>query len=95
MKDASEAPRRGPRPKPDPGTQTGYRVTARQRLELGVARTFTGASSLQAVLDQAVDRYLHWMKETAEGFQEAVDNAVSFQERQAGVPTIRSRRDGR
>lgn len=68
-------------------------MTARQRLELGMAQTFTGAPSMQAVLDVAVERYLEWMKGNVTGFAEAIQNAVAFQEKQAGVASLRARRD--
>ena len=93
MSDSLGEPRRGPRPKPDPGTQTGYRVTARQRLELAIAQAFTGAPSMQAVLDQAVEQYLTRMKQTADGYQNAIDNAIAFQEKQAGVVSILGKED--
>lgn len=54
-----------------------------------MAQTFTGAPTMQAILDEAVDHYLSWMKANADGFSEAIRNAVAFQERQSGIRHIR------
>lgn len=80
--------RRGPRPKSDRGAQTGYRMTARQRAQLTIAQAYTGASSLQAVIDEAVEHYIEWMNTNADGFKEAADNAIRFQEKKAGITRL-------
>ena len=48
---------------------------------------------MQAVLDQAVEQYLTRMKQTADGYQNAIDNAIAFQEKQAGVVSILGKED--
>lgn len=79
---------RGPHPKADRGAQTGYRVTARQRLELQVAQAFVGANSLQAVLDTAVSAFVASLRREAKGFSDAVERAEQHQRSRAGVRDI-------
>ena len=43
-----------------------------------MAQTFTGAPSMQAVLDVAVERYLEWMKGNVTGFAEAIKTPLRF-----------------
>lgn len=84
--------KRGPRPKVDKGAQTGYRITARQRLELQVAQGFVGAGSLQAMLNEAVTAYLQSLHANADGFTEAVEKAEQHQRKQAGIRRLDERK---
>ena len=75
----------GQQPRPSP---TGYRASARRRFELLMAGQFTGAETLQAVIDLAVDEFLQRMGEEA-GFTEALTAAETSRRRRAGIRTAR------
>jgi hypothetical protein len=79
--------RRGPKPNPDRGTPTGYRINARTRFELGMAQNFVGTTSLQDTIDLAVRNLLHDLAEEP-GFTIALRAAEASQRRRGRVPTI-------
>jgi hypothetical protein len=82
---------RGPvaaNPRPVP---TGYRVTPRRKFELLGALNFVGATTLQGVIDVAVDEFLNRMRGTS-GYTDALAAAEAEQQRRAGVRTVEPRR---
>lgn len=90
MGESQRRVRRGPKPRPDPGTNTGFRVTDRERFELQLAQSFVGARNLQAVISIAVSEFLVRMHEVP-GYSEAVDAAEANQRARAGVRRIEPR----
>lgn len=78
---------RGPLRREPAKSPTGYRVTERRRFELRAAALFTGAESVQDVIDVAVDKFLEHMR-TVPGFTEALAAAEANQRRRSGVPEI-------
>lgn len=78
---------RGPLRKEPAASPSGYRVTARQRFELGMAQAFTGTTTIQAVIDVAVGEFLERLWK-APGFSEALVHAEAEQQRRAGVTTL-------
>lgn len=89
MQGEAHRTRRGPKPNPDRGTPSGYRVSARQRFELQVAAPFVGARNLQETIDMAVAEFLGKMAEVS-GFSDAVSAAEASQRARAGVQVIGS-----
>jgi hypothetical protein len=80
--------KRGPRPRPDRGTPSGFRVTDRQRFELAMAAQFLGTRNLQDTIRLAVDELLERMRQVA-GFEEALRAAEAHQRNRAGVRSLR------
>ena len=80
--------KRGPKPNPERGTPSGYRLTARQRFELQIAGAFTGSTTLQSTIDAAVQEYLDRLRSDAEGFQAALDAAERHQQSRSQVPRL-------
>lgn len=91
MAEEARRSRRGPVPNPDRGTNSGFRVTDRDRFELQVAATFVGTTSLQETLTLAVSEFLEHLRQTP-GFVEAVSAAEASQRSRQGVATIGQRR---
>lgn len=91
MAEKALQPRRGPKPNPNRGTPSGYRLTDRTRFELQIAALFVGTDSLQDTIALAVDEFLFRMREV-EGFTEAMRSAERHQQARAGVPTMEPRR---
>lgn len=89
MPEEARRTRRGPKPNPDRGTPSGYRVAGRQRFELQVAAPFVGARSLQETIDIAVDEFLTRMDRVG-GYSDAVAAAEASQRARAGVQVIGS-----
>jgi hypothetical protein len=87
MPDATTAARRGPKPKADRGTPTGYRVGVRTRFELGLAQSFLGTRSLQETIDIAVRELLIQLR-AEDGFEEALAAAETAQRRRAKVSAL-------
>lgn len=83
-------PRRGPKPNPNRGSPSGYRLTDRTRFELQVAAAFVGTTSLQETIALAVDEFLARMRDV-EGFADALRSAEQYQQKRAGVPAVTSR----
>lgn len=79
--------RRGPKPKQDRGTPSGYRVTDRVRFELGMASLFTGTKSLQDTIDLAVSEFLSKLHTNA-GFSQALLDAEQSRLLRLGIPSI-------
>jgi len=90
MGESQRRVRRGPKPRPDPGTNTGFRVTDRERFELQLAQSFVGAKNLQAVISIAVSEFLARMREVP-GYSQAVSAAEANQRARAGVQSIEHR----
>lgn len=90
MADEALRRRRGPKPNPDRGTPSGYRLTDRTRFELQMAATFVGTASLQDTVAVAVEEFLTRMR-TVEGFREAVRAAEASQQKRAGVRRMTDR----
>jgi len=67
-----EPPRRGRPPRAEPAEPSGYRITAAQRRQLTLAMGFTNTRTLQALIDAAVNDYLHQLRESVPGFAAAV-----------------------
>jgi hypothetical protein len=82
--------RRGPKPNPNRGTPSGYRLTDRTRFELQTAALFVGTESLQDTIALAVSEFLSGMRQV-EGFAEAMRSAERHQQARAGVPTMTPR----
>lgn len=87
MPEEARRARRGPKPNPNRGTATGYRITDRTRFELQIAAAFVGTRSLQETIDIAVAEFLGRQQEVA-GFKDAVTAAESSQRGRGGIPTI-------
>ena len=66
--------RRGPKPNPNRGTPSGYRIDARTRFEMQMAASFVGTQSLQDTIGVAVGEFLAGMHGVP-GFSEALRNA--------------------
>lgn len=84
----STAGGRGPvagTPRPVP---TGYRVTSRRKFELVGAMNFVGATTLQGVIDVAVDEFLDRMRDTP-GYARTLKDAEREQQRRAGVRPLK------
>ncbi|MQA11514.1 MAG: hypothetical protein GEU98_23770 [Pseudonocardiaceae bacterium] len=81
--------RRGPKPNPNRGTPSGYRLTDRTRFELQLAAAFVGTTSLQDTIALAVDEFLASMRQV-DGYSEALRAAETSQQRRAGVPALPS-----
>ncbi|MEU0511249.1 hypothetical protein ACWEKJ_30415 [Amycolatopsis thermoflava] len=79
--------RRGPKPNPDRGTPTGYRVPERIRFELQMAATFIGTTSLQETIAVAVEEFLQRMHRI-DGFRQALEAAERSQQHRRGVTRI-------
>jgi hypothetical protein len=90
MAEKALQPRRGPKPNPNRGTPSGYRLTDRTRFELQTAALFVGTDSLQDTIALAVDEFVSRMREV-EGFTEAMRSAERHQQARAGVPTMTAR----
>lgn len=90
MADKALRGRRGPKPNPNRGTPSGYRLSDRTRFELQMAATFIGTSSLQDTIGVAVKEFLEKMHHV-EGFQEAIRAAERSQQDRAGVRTVAAR----
>jgi hypothetical protein len=84
---AAEARRRGPKPDPDRGTPSGYRLTDRTRFELQAAALFVGTHSLQDTISLAVEEFLDRLR-TVDGFGKALGAAQINQQRRAGVTDV-------
>lgn len=82
--------RRGPKPNPDRGSPSGYRLTDRTRFELQVAAVFVGTTSLQDTIALAVDEFLDTMR-SVEGFTAALHAAEESQQARAGIRTVTRR----
>lgn len=76
--------RRGPKPNPDRGTPSGYRLTDRTRFELQVAALFVGTNSLQDTISLAVEEFLNRLR-TVDGFRQALHAAQVSQQRRSGA----------
>lgn len=50
--------RRGPKPNPNRGTPSGYRIGDRARFEMQMAASFVGTQTLQDTIDAAVQEFL-------------------------------------
>jgi hypothetical protein len=87
MADEALRPRRGPKPNPDRGQPSGYRITERTRFELQMAAAFVGTDSLQGTIATAVEEFLTRVRGT-EGFMEAVRAAEQSQQDRAGVRRV-------
>ncbi len=83
--------RRGPKPNPDRGKPSGYRITDRTRFELQAAALFVGTNSLQDTIALAVEEFLSQQRDV-EGFPEALRTAQVNQQRRAGIPDVVERR---
>jgi hypothetical protein len=83
--------RRGPKADPNRGTPSGYRVTARERFELGMAANFVGTKGLQETIDVAVREFLGRMSEVP-GFSAALEAAEEHQRSLRAVPKLRDQR---
>lgn len=90
MADEALRGRRGPKPNPNRGTPSGYRLPDRTRFELQMAATFIGTSSLQDTIAVAVEEFLEKMRQV-EGFQAALRAAETSQQKRAGVRTVAAR----
>ena len=90
MAEKALQPRRGPKPNPNRGTPSGYRLTDRTRFELQTAAVFVGTDSLQDTIALAVDEFLSTMREV-EGFTEALRSAERHQQARAGVSAMTPR----
>lgn len=88
---AAEARRRGPKPNPDRGTPSGYRLTDRTRFELQTAALFVGTNSLQDTISLAVEEFLDRLR-AVDGFGEALRAAQVSQQRRAGVTDVNEHR---
>lgn len=83
--------RRGPKPNPDRGTPSGYRITDRTRFELQAAALFVGTNSLQDTIALAVEEFLS-RERSVDGFPAALRAAQINQQRRAGIPDVAERR---
>ena len=66
---------RGPKPNPNRGTPSGFRIGDRERFELQLAAAFVGTRNLQDTLDLAVREFLmgmHWSAVGQTGVRAAV-----------------------
>lgn len=88
MSGEARVPRRGPKPNPDRGSNTGYRLNTRARFELQIAGAFVGTETLQATLDVAVNEFLARLHREAEGFEAAIAAAERHQQRRSGVQRL-------
>lgn len=79
--------RRGPKPNPNRGTPSGYRIDARSRFEMQMAASFIGTQSLQDTIGVAVGEFLARMRGVP-GFSDAVRNAEKNQQRRGGVTSL-------
>lgn len=79
--------RRGPKPDPDRGTPSGYRVNDRTRFELQMAGPFLGTTSLQDTIAVAVEELLERMR-SVDGYQDALRAAEKNQRNRAGVRSV-------
>lgn len=82
--------RRGPKPNPNRGSPSGYRLNDRTRFELQIAAAFVGTTSLQDTIALAVDEFLEKMHDV-EGFAEALLAAEQYQQKRAGVRAVTPR----
>lgn len=89
MAESQPRVRRGPKPSPDPGTNTGFRITDRERFELQLAQSFVGARNLQAVISIAVSEFLMRMRDVP-GYSDATKAAEASQRARAGVRSLGS-----
>lgn len=87
MEEAKSRVRRGPKPKADRGTNTGFRINDRTRFELELAQPFVGAHSMQEILTIAIDEFITRMNDVP-GFNEACAAAEANQRQRAGVHTL-------
>lgn len=87
MAESQPRVRRGPKPRPDPGTNTGFRITDRERFELQLAQSFVGARNLQAVISVAVSEFLTRMRDVP-GYSDAIEAAEASQRARAGVRSL-------
>lgn len=79
--------RRGPKPNPNRGSPSGYRVTDRTRFELQVAALFVGTANLQGTIAVAVDEFLARMREV-DGYEQALRAAETHQQLRAGIRSV-------
>ena len=70
MPESLNAGKRGPQADPDRGSPCGFRLTARQRFELGMAAQFLGTGSVQETLEVAVN--------DLDGREEFLDKVSAF-----------------
>ncbi|MDP3950542.1 hypothetical protein [Microbacterium sp.] len=89
MPEEARRARRGPKPNPNRGTPTGYRIADRTRFELQIAAAFVGARSLQETMDIAVAEFLERQYQV-DGFKRAVAAAEANQRARSGIPTVGS-----
>lgn len=94
MTGEARAPRRGPKPNPDRGAPSGYRVNERTRFELQVAGAFVGSLTLQATIDIAVREFLTRLREEADGYGAALVAAERHQQRRSNVSRLRQPEKG-
>jgi hypothetical protein len=92
MAASTRQPRRGPKPNPNRGTPSGYRIDARARFEMQMAASFVGTQTLQDTIAVAVQEFLARMH-AVPGFSEALRNAEENQQRRGGIPSIVERAD--
>lgn len=88
MATEARSSRRGPKPNPDRGDPSGYRINGRTRFELQVAGAFVGATTLQATIDIAVQEFLDRLRRDAEGYAAALGAAERYQQRRSAIPHI-------
>lgn len=93
MPEEARRARRGPKPKPDRGTPSGYRVSDRTRFELQMAALFVGTRTVQDTIDVAVSEFIERLRRNP-GYQAALDAAESSQRVRAAVPTLKPSDDG-
>jgi hypothetical protein len=75
---------RGPIARQPGKAPTGFRIDPRTQFQLQAAALFTGCSTLQSVLELAVNEFLENMKKQA-GFRQTLDAAERAQQQRAGV----------
>jgi hypothetical protein len=85
--------RRGPLPNPQRGTPSGYRLTDRQRFEIGMAAQFLGTQTTQQTINIAVDELLARLRKVP-GFEAALAAAEGHRRARAGIPRIPGGSDG-
>lgn len=81
------ARKRGPKPNPERGTPSGFRINARTRFELEMASLFVGTRSLQETIDLAVGEWLQELRKVP-GFEEALAAAESHQRTRGKVSVV-------
>lgn len=84
MPSSPSAGSRGPIARQPRKSPTGFRIDPRTQFELQAAALFTGCSTLQGVLELAVNEFLENLRQQA-GFRETLDAAERAQQQRAGV----------